>query len=91
MLRIRDARSNEGKAVSSRTAQLTVWDAKVLGDGFFKEGQRHLVRTASILCLVRRSCHRSQVSNLAPKGSWKRIASEITLATRRDSRWQLHE
>ena len=29
-----------------------------------------------------------QVSNVIPKGNWLRKASEIALATRRDSKWE---
>jgi hypothetical protein len=46
VLRIRDA--GQGDKPSTRTAQLTVWDAESLGQGFFQEGKRYFVSGVSM-------------------------------------------
>lgn len=90
VLRIKCAQ--EGKKASQRTAQLTVWDADSLGADFFQQGQRYLVRRLpfrfSLVGLLTCSAALLQVTHVIPKGTWQRRSEEITLATRRDSRWR---
>jgi hypothetical protein len=86
VFRVRDAR--EGSKPSVRTALVTVWDAQSFEEGFFREGGRYLVRFLSppSLCITYEGD--KQISNTMPKGKWRRVEQEISLTTRRDSRWE---
>lgn len=94
VLRVKDAQ--EGRKPSNRTAQITVWDADGFGADFFQDGQRYLVRVDSWAehvdleeAFLLTWFPSWQVSNVLPKGTWKRSATvEVALATRRDSKWE---